>query len=58
MSVVIQDFEVLADAAPAPNTPPAAGNPPASGPAQALQPAELSLLLRTLEAAELRAWAH
>lgn len=60
MPVVVNEFEVLAEAPP----PQAAGSAgggadtAAADATQALQPADISTLLRALDANDLRAWAH
>jgi hypothetical protein len=57
MGVVINEFEVVAESAPAPRraSGEAAEAPPAEKP---MDPAEVKTVLRTIEAQALRVWAH
>lgn len=56
MPVVINEFEIMADEAPAPQ--PAAAHEPAADDAPPLEPPQMLCLLQQLEARALRTWAH
>jgi hypothetical protein len=57
MPVVINEFEVMADARPAP--PRGGGEAPAeTPPAPSLEPCAVAAALRTLDVQALRVWAH